>query len=108
MFVYTVRCRFQSEGQSISESWLTWLRDEHIRDVLQAGAISAEIVAMVDDDLVYEIRYRFESRQSFQIYEQNHAPRLRQDGLKRFPLELGLEYSRDTGQILDQFSELAD
>ena len=94
MFSYTVRCGFTDPD--VASSWLQWLKSEHIEDVLKAGATGAEVFQMNNSDL-YEIRYQFQDKASFEQYEMNHAPRLREEGLAKFPLELGLEYSRTTG-----------
>lgn len=101
MISYTVRCSF--DDQDVANEWLGWLRDKHIRDVLEAGAVSAQIVAMDDPVLTYEIRYCFASRSVFDTYIADHAPRLRDEGLDRFPLELGLTYSRSVGLIVESF-----
>lgn len=105
MFSYTVRCTFQNPV--VAEKWLEWLAEEHVADVLKAGAMSAEIFQM-DGGLIFEIRYQFETRSHFDAYERNHAPHLRAEGLARFPLEMGLEYSRSHGQSLARFGLLKD
>ncbi len=105
MFSYTVRCTFLNPV--VADKWLEWLAEKHIADVLKAGASSAEIFQL-DGGSVYEIRYRFESRSLFEDYERSHAPRLRAEGLERFPLELGLEYSRTHGQSLARFNMLSN
>ena len=97
MFSYTVRCTFADPV--VVRSWLKWLQGEHIQDVIDSGAESAEVFRM-DESQTYEIRYRFASKDAFKDYETNHAPRLRAEGLEKFPLELGLEYSRTTGELL--------
>ena len=103
MYVYTVRCKFTSEDRiEVSNRWLDWLRDGHIQDVVDGGAIGADIVRMTTDEneLVFEIRYRFPDRPTFEAYEAEHAPRLRTEGLEKFPLNLGLAYERSTGEII--------
>ena len=97
MFSYSVRCSFSDP--SVGQSWLAWLVDEHVDEVLQAGAKSAEIFK-VDGGDIYEIRYRFVSREAFETYEREHADRLRADGLNCFPLDLGLTYSRTTAESI--------
>ena len=101
MFVYTVACDFTN--MDVAEQWLSWLRDEHLREVCEAGAIQAEAVrldaAPAGSAVRCEARYRFASRQAFEQYEREQAPRLRAEGLKRFPLERGLSYTRSTGEI---------
>ncbi len=101
MFSYTVRCKFTNPD--VAHRWLQWLGKEHIQEVLQAGAKGAEIFEMTDGELVYEIRYQFESQQAFENYASHAAPALRAEGLAKFPLDLGLEYSRTTGNRIASF-----
>ena len=102
MFSYTVRCSISNA--QVAEAWLDWLKEEHIQDVLDAGAIAAEVFKMGDES-VFEIRYRFLSKTDFEKYESQHAPRLRQEGLSKFPLELGLSYSRSTAERIGEFKK---
>ena len=97
--LYTVRCSFSAD-KSVADKWVAWLRDEHLQDVLNAGAMGAELVRMDGDEVAYEVRYRFPSREAFQTYERDHAPQLRAEGLSRFPLDLGLTYSRSVGEFV--------
>lgn len=39
-------------------------------------------------------------RACFETYERDHAPRLRAEGLARFPVESGIRYSRSLGEIV--------
>lgn len=105
MFSYTVRCTINKP--ETAESWLAWLTCAHIQDVLDAGATRAEIFEMETvavEARTFEIRYRFDSVESFLEYERSHAPRLRAEGLEKFPLEMGLEYTRSTGKSLHKFN----
>lgn len=105
MFSYIVRCKITDPD--VAHSWLDWLTSKHIQDVLNAGATSAEIFEMEsesDKSRTFEIRYRFGSAEAFAEYERSHAPRLRTEGLGKFPLEMGLEYSRCTGKSLRKFN----
>ena len=97
-FRYTVRASF--EDDALAGQWLAWLRNGHCRDVLDGGASRAEIVAMEDEKLTFEVRYDFADRATFERYELEHAPRLRKEGLERFPVEGGVRYSRTSGQLL--------
>jgi len=81
------------------ERWCEWLVDVHLAEVVEAGAARAELVQL-DGELAAEARYVFASRAAFDEYERDHAPRLREDGLQRFPIALGLRYERSTGDIL--------
>lgn len=99
---YTVACTFSDAG--VARRWLAWLEGEHFADVCAAGAVSAEAVRLDGDPVTYEARYTFPSRPAFEVYERNHAPRLRAEGLARFPLDLGLTYSRTVGESVATFS----
>lgn len=97
---YTVRCEFPARSRSVAEDWIAWLVDEHIDDVLDAGAEQATLVQVTETPLVMEIRYRFRDEAACTAYLAEHAPRLRQEGLTRFPAETGLIYSRSMGPVI--------
>ena len=96
--LYTVTVGFPNA--ELVEDWLGWLRDGHITEVLAGGASHAEIVALDVPPHTYEVRYRFPSREAFNKYERDHAPRLRAEGLKLFPVEKGISYRRSVGEVV--------
>ena len=105
MFSYTVAATF--EDDRIAQEWIAWLRDEHLAEVCAAGALDAEVIrcdAVDGGDAKSqsrcEVRYHFASRAAFEVYVRDHAPRLRTDGLKRFPPERGVAYERATGEVV--------
>jgi hypothetical protein len=98
MIAYTVRCAF--EDPEVAGEWTQWLLSEHLDDVVAAGAASAELVRLDGEDTALEARYRFESRDAYERYEREEAPRLREEGLRLFPLSRGLTYTRTVGEIL--------
>src|SRR4051794_28679090 len=95
--VYTVTATFTDEA--VADEWLRWLYPDHVNSVLAAGALDAEVVALDADGpgRTLEVRYHFASREAFARYEQEHAPRLRAEGLKWFPPERGITYRRALG-----------
>src|SRR5262245_34754256 len=98
---YTVAVTFPDAD--LAEAWLRWLRGGHVADVLAGGATAAEVVKLDGPAVAYEVRYRFPSREAFQRYEADHAPRLRAEGLKLFPTEEGVVYRRSVGTVTDRF-----
>lgn len=98
MIAYTVSCTFNDPA--IADEWIGWLRDEHLAEVCAAGALDAEVIRFDGTPVRCEVRYHFASREAFAIYERDHAPRLRAEGLKRFPPERGLKYERSLGEIV--------
>jgi hypothetical protein len=99
--VYTVAVAFTDSA--LAEEWLRWLRERHIGDVLAGGASDAEVVELDGPGRSFEVRYHFPSRQVFEDYEKVHAPRLRAEGLQRFPVEKGVTYRRSVGVVTATF-----
>jgi hypothetical protein len=82
--------------------YIAWLEDGHIDLVVKGGAHSAMIVRVVDPPVPprVETRYVFATRDLFDRYVRNTAPKLREDGLRRFPPERGVVFERRLGEIL--------
>ncbi len=95
--LYTVRCEFTDPA--VADAWLRWLAEEHLADVCAAGALDAEAVRLDGDPVTCEVRYHFADRAAFETYERDRAPALREEGLSRFPLDLGLSYRRSVGAV---------
>jgi hypothetical protein len=93
--VYTVTVSFT--GEELVNSWMDWMQDGHVAEVLAGGATAAEIVRLDLPEPTFDVHYRFPSREAFAAYERDHAPRLRADGLRRFPVEKGVTYKRTLG-----------
>lgn len=104
---YTVAVSFTDP--LLADQWLAWMRSEHVADVMAGGAVAAEIVEMDAPPpgtlRHFEVRYRFPTRQAFLDYEKNHAPRLRAEGLARFPVEKGVAYRRTLGASVEQYAK---
>jgi hydroxyacylglutathione hydrolase len=92
-FLYTVLG--EAETVALADELEAWLVGGHVDEVCEAGALEAEVVRH-DGGLAVEARYLFASRESFAAYERDHAPRLRAEGLARFPS--GLRFTRSTGR----------
>lgn len=97
-FRYTVTLTFADP--SIAVEWLAWMRNEHAAHVVLAGAQSAEILKMDGVLLRCEARYSFASRADFDRYVRDHAPRLREEGLRLFPTTRGIQYERSCGEVI--------
>lgn len=98
-YEYTVRTAF--DNPALAESWVAWLRDGHAAEVLAAGARRAVIVRLDNDGdgERYEVRYTFPSEAAFRAYERDHAPRLRAEGVRRFPPTV-VTYARSNGTVV--------
>jgi len=87
---------------NLAEEFLDWLVCGHIQDVLAAGAIAGHAVRLSDPPVPLRIQavYHFPNREALDSYLTNHAPRLRADGLRRFPPERGITFERTVGDIV--------
>ena len=94
---YTVSATFTAPA--VAEEWIAWLMDGHVREVIAGGATDAWIVRLDGNERTVEVRYHFPSREAFARYERDHAPRLRAEGLARFPVERGIAYRRSVGVV---------
>ncbi len=99
MFAYIVCCQFAPGAEAVADRWLEWLGDRHLQDVLDCGAQSVEVIEFDGPTRSFEIHYRFADRAAYDRYVDEHAPRLRAEGLSLFPLEQGLAYSRRNGEV---------
>jgi len=97
---YTVTAEF--DDRAVLDEWIAWLRDGHLAEVLAGGAEHAEVILLdrePDAAFAAEVRYRFRDRGSLASYLRDHAPRLREEGLRRFPPSRGVRYRRTTGEV---------
>jgi Domain of unknown function (DUF4286) len=102
MIVYTVAAIF--EDAAVAQEWIAWLRGGHLAEVMDGGALDAEVIRLDatagSSATRYEVRYHFAGRESFTRYERDHAPRLRAEGLAKFPPQRGVRYERSVGERL--------
>ena len=86
MIIYNVTINVD---ESIHSAWLKWMQNKHINDVLATGLFTnAKMVRVVVEEemggTTYAVQYFTDSRAKLEDYYQNHAPRLRQEGLHLF------------------------
>ncbi len=95
-FAYTVQGEF--EDAAVAAEWVGWLQHGHLADVLAGGAREAVLVQL--SAVKFEVRYRFADAAAFAAYERDAAPKLRAEGLAKFPATRGVKMARSTGEIL--------
>ncbi|MCS6857440.1 MAG: hydroxyacylglutathione hydrolase [Sandaracinaceae bacterium] len=97
VYRYTVRC--EAKDPILLAAIEHWLKANHIGDVLEAGALEAEVVRLEGENAI-EVRYAFAHREAFERYEQEHAPRLRLESRSLFGDEIA--WKRSQGATLFQ------
>ena len=86
MIVYEVNLEIRD---GVADAFRTWL-DGHVAEILTLpGFVSAEILERRDPPsatgtLALVVHYRLTDEASLQRYFDEHAPRMREDGLRRF------------------------
>lgn len=88
--IYEVNLKIQNDT---AEDYLKWLRP-HIDEILKLdGFVRADLFSRNPEDeggekdanhVYFTVQYHLVSRQALDDYLKNHAPRMREDGLKRF------------------------
>ncbi len=100
---YTVIAETESEASM--RAYVAWLIQGHIRDVIQAGALSGTVVRHDHTEgatFTAEARYVFGSREAFQRYEAGPAVALRAEGIALFgpQSEHPMRFRRTLGGVL--------
>jgi len=95
-FAYTVMAEF--DDAVVASEWVSWLEHGHLAEVLAGGALEAKVVRLAP--LKLEARYLFADAAAFAKYEREAAPRLRAEGLAKFPASRGVRMSRSMGEVL--------
>jgi hypothetical protein len=82
--------------------YIAWLEDGHIDQVVKGGAHTAMIVRVLEPPtpIQVETRYIFATRDLFDRYVRESAPKLREEGLLRFPPARGISFERRVGEIV--------
>lgn len=77
-----------SVDPEVQASWLSWMLEEHLRDMLGTGCFLgfrfSELSADGVDGPTYTVQYELASQADFSRYESDHAPAMRQKGLEKF------------------------
>lgn len=86
MIVYNVTIKVDA---GIAENWLTWLKNEHVPDVMATGCFSnANIMRLLEiDDAegpTYAIQYFAESKSQYNQYIEKYAGVMRQKSFDKW------------------------
>lgn len=86
MYIYNVTINVED---SIRETWLEWLREIHIPQMLETGKFTdARICRVVVEEqtggTTFAVQYKAINREALAAYYREDAERLRADGQQRF------------------------
>lgn len=86
MYIYNVTINVEDD---IHETWLKWMKDKHIPDMLATGKfleakMSRVMIQEETGGTTYSIQYGLKNKAALEAYFQEDAERLRNDGEERF------------------------
>ena len=85
MIIYNVTINIDD---SVHEEWLEWMMEEHIPQVMETGkffkAKIVKVMVVEETGSTYSVQYFAENKEKLNEYYKEHAPALREEGLKRF------------------------
>ena len=87
MIIYSVMVIIKQE---IENSWLNWMKTEHIKDVLATGyfndyTIQKQVIPEgFQNEVTYLINYTRNDLESYQEYAKNEASRMQQKHTEKF------------------------
>ncbi len=87
---------------AVARAWAAWIANEHIADVVAAGAACGRLIQLetpADGPRQFCVQYEFASREALDRYLECHAPRLREEGMRRFAAGQ-VNYTRRTGVFI--------
>lgn len=86
MIIYNVTVKVD---HSIAEPWLTWLKEEHIPDVIKTGCFThASILRLLEadetDGVTYAVQYHSSSKELYNRYISDFAETMRNKGFDKW------------------------
>jgi Domain of unknown function (DUF4286) len=86
MLLYNVTVKIDN---NVHESWLTWMKNHHIPDVMATGCfIENRICRILDQDdsegLTYAFQYLAKTTEDYQRYQKEFAPEMQKDHRTRY------------------------
>ncbi len=98
---YSVRATCRDEAQRAA--YLAWLVPHHTEAMIAHGALTATVCSLETGDPAagpaVEAHYTYPSREAFDAYVRDHAPKLRGDSQKHFPPDCGITFERRLGEV---------
>ncbi|WP_291865571.1 DUF4286 family protein [Maribacter sp.] len=86
MYIYNVTINVE---ESVADSWLIWMKENHIPEMLATGKFSKALMTkvLVEEEMggkTYSVQYTTDSKETLEKYYEEDADRMRSDGAKRY------------------------
>jgi Domain of unknown function (DUF4286) len=86
MIIYNVTIKV---NKAIADQWLTWLKEEHITDIIETGCFThATILHLLEMDdaegITYAVQYHASSKDLYDRYIDNFSAKMRKKGIDKW------------------------
>ncbi len=82
MLTYQVKITVNA---SVEAEWLQWMKTKHVPDVIATGLIRSFHILMPEETpQTYLFQYHFASKDDYERYSQEYAPKLREELIEKF------------------------
>jgi hypothetical protein len=85
MVLYNVTVNIED---SVHDEWLKWMKEKHMRDVVQTGCFSSgtmfRLLVEEDSGTSYSIQYRAPNIEAVKRYMENFAPALQKEHAEKY------------------------
>lgn len=86
MIIYNVTVKVDL---SIAAAWQQWMKEEHLPEMMQTGLfLDYKMCRLLEQDeqegATFVVQYNADSKEHYQTYISEHAPKMRQKGLDKF------------------------
>jgi phospholipid N-methyltransferase len=91
MYIYNVTTNID---ESLHDSWLKWMQEKHIPDMLATGKFTKALLSkvLVNEEMggiTYSTQYTCASREILDMYYKEDATKLRTEALEKFGNKFG-------------------
>jgi len=96
-WLYEVTAEF--DDSALAAAWAEWMQNEHIADVVKAGALNGRLLRPAENSSTFIAQYEFASESALKTYLETQSPRLRTEAANRFD-PARIKYTRRTAEII--------
>ncbi len=109
MYIYNVTTNIE---EAAHESWLQWMKQTHIPDVLATGKFLKAKMSkvLVEEEMgghTYSVQFIVATREILEAYYKEDAPRLRKDAVALFAGQF-VSFRTEMKVVSDQVAEIVE
>lgn len=88
MIIYNVTINIKKD---VELEWVKWMKEIHISDIMKTNHFNSWkmfkilVPAGMPDEITYVVRYTTNSKEKYEEYAKNEAPRLQREHVEKYP-----------------------